>query len=88
MGNSPELIVASLPIHHHLFHPGELAPVSGIYRALHREHRADHRVMIIQGDEFPLCRVCQQQVCFELAEGADYATHDWDFAGPNLRLVK
>ena len=44
-------------------------------------------VILLKGDEFPACRNCKSEVRFELAEPIDYAAHDWDFAGPNLRLV-
>lgn len=70
------------------FSPGDVAPVSGTFRVVHSSHRADHRVLVIKGDEFPACRRCGREVTFELVENTNYAPHDWDFAGPNLRLVK
>ncbi|HEU5450724.1 MAG TPA: hypothetical protein VFU76_02005 [Terriglobales bacterium] len=79
--------MATSPIRH-LFHPGDVAAVSGVYRVVHRGHRADHRVMIIKGDEFPRCRRCSRDVTYELIEATEYGPHDWDFAGPNLRLVE
>ena len=79
--------MATLPVKH-TFYAGDIAPASGVYRVVHRGHRADHRVLIIKGDEFPRCRRCGRDVSFELADPTEYAAHDWDFAGPNLRLVK
>jgi hypothetical protein len=71
-----------------LFFPGDKTPVSGIYRAIHHDHRADHTITAIRGEEFPQCRKCRTLVCFELVSTADYVSHDWDFAGPGPTLVR
>ena len=68
--------------------PGSIASESGIYRVMHDGHRRDHYVTIIQGDEFPHCRVCRAKVRYQLASRANYAAHDWDFAGPRPELLK
>jgi len=70
-----------------LYHPGEHAPVSGVYEVIHRVHRDAHQVLIIRGEELPPCRVCHGQVRFCLASAVDHLTHDWDLAGPTLQLV-
>jgi len=49
-----------------LFHPGELTPSSGIYIAIHPEHRRVHEVTIKNGDFFPQCRICGGRVYFQL----------------------
>jgi len=48
------------------FSPGNLAPISGIYIAIHPEHRLVHEVTITVGDLFPLCRICGGRVNFQL----------------------
>lgn len=79
----------SSPAHERpIFAPGDKAPVSGIYRATHDGHRADHNITAIRGEEFPACRKCKTLVSFSLVTAADYVSHDWDFAGPGLSLVK
>ncbi len=55
---------------------------------MHRAHRAPHPVVVLKGETFPSCRGCGSQVRFELVEVVPHATHDWDFAGPSLVLVK
>ncbi len=73
---------------HEVFSPGDKAPVSGIYRAVHDGHRADHHITAIRGEEFPPCRRCKSLVTFSLVSEADYVSHDWEFAGPGLRRVR
>ena len=68
--------------------PGERAPVSGIYRVIHKRHRQPHFVAAIQGEEFPRCRKCSDEVRFQLAKIASYVNHDWDLAGPDLLLME
>ncbi len=67
---------------------GETVPDSGIYQAIHRGHRGPHSLVALQGELFPVCRSCGSKVRFQLLESVPHATHDWDFAGPNLFLVK
>ncbi len=62
--------------------PGEQVPLSGVYRVVHAEHRADHMVVALSGDILPPCRVCGGKVSFHLEQALDYAPHDWDLAGP------
>lgn len=81
-----ECLPASLP--YRSYAAGDTVPESGIYHAVHRAHRAPHAVVVLKGEIFPSCRGCGSSVRFELAESVPHATHDWDFAGPNLFLVK
>jgi hypothetical protein len=67
--------------------PGETAAVSGVYRVVHVEHRADHEVVAITGDLLPACRVCKGGVRFYLERSIDYASHDWDLAGPIMFIA-
>ena len=67
------------------YRPGETAPVTGLYAVTHaRQHRASHHAVILQGDSFPACRSCKDEVVFSLEERVDYLLHDMDFAGPGL----
>ncbi len=64
------------------FAPGETVAVTGVYRVVHAQHRADHEVVAINGDILPTCRVCQSKVRFYVERAMNYAAHDWDLAGP------
>ena len=49
------------------FRPGQMAPISGIYRVIHKiPHRPAHEVMAIRGEHFPTCRICQGRVEFRV----------------------
>lgn len=65
------------------YHPGELAPTSGVYRVIHAgAHREPHNALIIKGEELPPCRSCGNEVVFQLAQALSHVMHEWDFAGP------
>lgn len=64
------------------YKPGDIAPVSGIYAVIHERHRPPHEVLVIRGEEFPLCRTCQLDVVFEAIQTVEHLTHDLDLAGP------
>jgi hypothetical protein len=67
---------------------GQRAHTSGIYNVVHYDHRADHEVIVMRGEEFPACRTCGQEVRFYQVRGVCHLTHDFDFAGPSLHLLK
>ena len=48
------------------YQPGDFVPRSGIYFALHSEHRVVHQVTLIEGEAFPQCRICGERVSFQL----------------------
>jgi hypothetical protein len=68
--------------------PGQMAPITGIYRVIHQEHRPDHDAAIIRGEQFPACRTCKAAVRFIVQAQASHILHDFDFAGPSLHIVK
>jgi len=49
-----------------IFKPGEIVPVSGIYRVEHKSHRLMHEAALLVQSRFPLCRQCDTEVRFEL----------------------
>jgi hypothetical protein len=59
--------------------PGQRIPYSGIYRVQHYLHRPAHEVTMIEGDFFPQCRTCEQQVRFVPVCTADRLREDYDF---------
>ncbi|HUI84875.1 MAG TPA: hypothetical protein VL240_11660 [Candidatus Binatia bacterium] len=65
-----------------------MVPISGIYGVVHDFHRAEHEVLAIRGEEFPLCRVCKGEVRFHVIRVLPHVTHDFDLAGPRLRARK
>ncbi len=70
------------------YKPGQIVPVSGIYAVIHEEHRAEHEVLAIRGEEFPSCRICKGQVRFVVARVIPHVTHDFDLTGPRLQVIR
>jgi len=68
------------------YRPGELAPVSGKYEAIHVEHRPSHQVLIIRGEQLPGCRTCKGGVRFTVIEVITHVTNDMDFAGVDFAV--
>ncbi len=71
-----------------LYPPGFSVPESGLYWAIHTEHRSDHLVLALEKESFPSCRTCGSCVRFTLAQRLDHFAEDWDLAGPNLTLLE
>jgi hypothetical protein len=65
-----------------------MVPISGVYTVVHVEHRLDHEVIAIRGDEFPPCRVCRVNVTFYATQPIAHMTHDFDLAGPTWTMPK
>ena len=53
--------------------PGALCSRGGIYQAIHRQHRAPHRVLVRTGDTFPRCKGCGESVRFRLIKQVNEA---------------
>ena len=75
----------------------QLIPGSGIYRVVHRQHRAPHEVTLLGGDLFPRCAKCGEDVEFELVKAAPdlnsrtFAVHlyeipDLDDSAPSAQI--
>ncbi len=58
---------------------GEAIVHTGIYRVLHRGHRATHTVVLLAGQHFPRCVRCGQDVEFQLVEATPHIRQDRDF---------
>jgi len=52
-----------------LYKSSDTIPESGIYRVIHAQHRLPHEVTLIEGQTFPPCAKCHDQVTFELVRG-------------------
>jgi hypothetical protein len=63
------------------FKPGEQVPSSGVYRVLHQGHRDEHEATLREGEQFPTCTVCAQDVRFRLVQSAKLIDRDRDFVG-------
>lgn len=48
------------------FTSGQVVPISGIYTVTHAEHRLPHQVTLLQGQRFPACSKCGNEVRFEI----------------------
>jgi len=56
-----------------IFSPGDRAPFSGLYVAIHHnKHIEEHLVTVLRGDRFPLCLGCSDRIRFELSVSAVY----------------
>jgi len=47
--------------------PGERAAETAIYQVLHRRHSLPEEVLFFEGDQFPSCKVCGDEVKFRMA---------------------
>jgi hypothetical protein len=65
------------------FKPGEKVPTTGIYTATHQQHRLPHEVFAVEGDEFPSCRKCGNEIHFVLVQAASHIDLDRDFTKGN-----
>jgi hypothetical protein len=72
----------------HSYWAGQKARESGIYAVIHAEHRHDHEVLAIRGEEFPSCLACGREVTFHLVRPIPHMTYDIDLSGPRLSLLK
>ena len=63
----------------HAYKPTEAVPVSGVYRVEHHGHRDTHDATLLEGEIFPACATCDQQVRFTLKHEANNIQTDKDF---------
>jgi len=63
----------------HAYKPSEAVPVSGVYWVEHNGHRDSHEATLLQGEVFPACAVCTQEVRFTLKQEAHDIRTDKDF---------
>ena len=63
----------------HAYKPSEAVPVSGVYRVEHHGHRETHEATLLEGEVFPACAICAQQVRFTLKQEARGFQCDKDF---------
>lgn len=61
------------------FRVGDFIPESGIYLAVHGDHRLSHEVTLLAGVRFPRCSKCGDLVTFALAKAAPASIVDRDF---------
>jgi hypothetical protein len=46
--------------------PGESAAETAIFQVLHRRHSLPEEVLYFEGDQFPTCKVCGNEVKFRM----------------------
>jgi hypothetical protein len=59
------------PAEPYRFKPGETVPKSGVYRVEHASHRLMHQATLLEGSQFPKCKVCGASVRFHLVRAVD-----------------
>jgi hypothetical protein len=59
--------------------PGGSVTRSGIYVAFHKEHRRPHDLLFLEGEKFPACNTCRNEVRYTLKQAAPYILEDNDF---------
>ena len=61
------------------FKAGERVPKTGLYAVSHGEHRRRHEATLLEGEYFPECAQCGNDVSFELLLSALPIDQDYDF---------
>ncbi|HZI56262.1 MAG TPA: hypothetical protein VFF39_05780 [Verrucomicrobiae bacterium] len=49
-----------------LYKSSDIIPISGVYQVIHAQHRLPHEVTLIDGQTFPPCGKCHEEVRFQL----------------------
>ncbi|HTV66397.1 MAG TPA: hypothetical protein VMD98_12380 [Bryocella sp.] len=62
------------------YKPSQAVPVSGVYRVEHNGHRQAHEATLRQGEVFPGCGICGDDVRFTLQHRANDIDGDRDFS--------
>lgn len=63
-----------------IYHPGAIAPRSGLYWVSHLRHRLAHLVFVEEGMRLPHCRRCGAGVRYSLQQRVQHLESDRDFA--------
>ena len=71
--------VTRMPARDGLTLTGELAQVSGVYQAEHKEHGIQVEFFVRKGTRFPACSRCDKPFHFQLVRKLDYIAEDPDF---------
>ncbi len=50
-----------------MFSPGETVSSAGVYKVIHHDHRDEHEVTLREGEVFPPCSICTNEVRFKLS---------------------
>jgi hypothetical protein len=61
------------------YKPAERVPVSGVYQVNHEGHRDPHEATLLEGEVFPACATCEEQVRFTLKHRSIGIHQDKDF---------
>ena len=61
------------------YKPSQAVPISGVYRVEHNGHREPHEATLLQGETFPACNGCGNEVRFFLKRRAADIRVDKDF---------
>ena len=67
---------------------GEPIAQTGIYRVFHSDHRLSHEVTLLQGEKFPECSKCKDDVHFQLMRTAPQIATDSNFRREPIRLYQ
>lgn len=62
-----------------VYKPCEMVSISGVYLVVHQVHRVSHEATLFQGEKFPPCAQCGEQVRFRLVSVASPIAQDSDF---------
>jgi hypothetical protein len=82
--SDPHARILDMPELRHLS-ASALAPVSGVYRVYHKDHRLPHSVYLAADEPLPACRVCGLAVEYGLLMTAPRPENDLDLG--NVRMT-
>lgn len=69
------------PVAQPKYMPGDVAPRTGVYVVIHQRHRLSHLALAEEGEVFPVCRKCGNDVRFKLHLRTQFLSADPDLAG-------
>ena len=63
-----------------IYKPGDIVPVSGIYKVIHDVvHKQEHEVTAVKDEHFPPCNHCGQHPRFTLVRAAHHIRNHENF---------